>query len=30
MIFKVIRDHLVPEFAVRDCCRVLKVSRAGY
>ena len=30
MIFKVIRDHLVPEFTVRDCCRVLRVSRAGY
>lgn len=30
MIFRVIRDHLVPEFAVKDCCRVLRVSRAGY
>ncbi len=30
MIFKVIRDHLVPEFTVRDCCRVLKVSISGY
>lgn len=30
MIFKVIRDHLVPEFTVKDCCRVLKVSMAGY
>jgi transposase InsO family protein len=30
MIFRVIRDHLVPEFAVRDCCRVLRVSTAGY
>ena len=30
MIFEVIRDHLVPEFTVHDCCRVLEVSRAGY
>lgn len=30
MIFRVIRDHLVPEFTVRDCCRVLKVSPSGY
>jgi putative transposase len=30
MIFRVIRDHLVPEFTVRDCCRVLKVSLSGY
>jgi len=30
MIFKVIRDHLAGEFAVKDCCRVLRVSRAGY
>jgi transposase InsO family protein len=30
MIFACIRDHLVPEFTVRDCCRVLRVSRAGY
>ncbi len=30
MIFKVIRDHLTPEFAVTDCCRVLKVSASGY
>lgn len=30
MIFKVIRDHLTPEFAVADCCRVLKVSTSGY
>lgn len=30
MIFKVIRDHLVPEFTVRDCCRVLRVSTSGY
>jgi len=30
MIFRVIRDHLVPEFTVKDCCRVLRVSRAGY
>ena len=30
MIFRVIRDHLVPEFTVVDCCRVLKVSPAGY
>jgi transposase InsO family protein len=30
MIFRVIRDHLVPQFTVKDCCRVLKVSRGGY
>lgn len=30
MIFRVIRDHLVPEFTVIDCCRVLKVSTSGY
>lgn len=30
MIFRVIRDHLVPEFKVVDCCRVLKVSLSGY
>ena len=30
MIFKVIRDHLSPEFTVVDCCRVLKVSTSGY
>lgn len=30
MIFRTIRDHLVPEFAVRDCCRVLRVSTSGY
>lgn len=30
MIFKVIRDHLTPEFTVVDCCRVLKVSASGY
>jgi putative transposase len=30
MIFKVIRDHLTPEFAVVDCCRVLEVSTSGY
>jgi putative transposase len=30
MIFRVIRDHLRGEFAVTDCCRVLRVSRAGY
>lgn len=30
MIFRVIRDHLVPEFTVRDCCRVLRVSASGY
>ena len=30
MIFSVIRDHLVPEFTVADCCRVLKVSTSGY
>lgn len=30
MIFRVIRDHLTPEFAVVDCCRVLEVSTSGY
>lgn len=30
MIFECIRDHLTPEFAVADCCRVLRVSRSGY
>lgn len=30
MIFACIRDHLVPEFTVVDCCRVLKVSTSGY
>jgi putative transposase len=30
VIFECIRDHLVPEFKVRDCCRVLKVSISGY
>lgn len=30
MIFACIRDHLVPQFTVIDCCRVLKVSRSGY
>lgn len=30
MIFRVIRDHLTPEFAVADCCRVLGVSVSGY
>lgn len=30
MIFRVIRDHLTPEFAVVDCCRVLGVSTSGY
>ena len=30
MIFRVIRDHLVPEFTVVDCCRVLGVSTSGY
>ena len=30
MIFAVIRDHLVPQFTVKDCCRVLKVSPSGY
>jgi len=30
MIFRIIRDHLTPEFAVVDCCRVLKVSTSGY
>lgn len=30
MRFAWIRDKLVPEFAVRDCCRVLGVSASGY
>jgi transposase InsO family protein len=30
VIFRVIRDHLTPEFAVADCCRVLEVSTSGY
>lgn len=30
MKFAFIRDHLVPEFAVADCCRVLRVSTSGY
>jgi transposase InsO family protein len=30
MIFTCIRDHLVPEFTVVDCCRVLRVSTSGY
>ena len=30
MIFRVIRDHLTPEFTVVDCCRVLQVSTSGY
>lgn len=30
MIFRVIRDHLTPEFTVADCCRVLGVSVSGY
>jgi putative transposase len=30
VIFRIIRDHLVPEFTVEDCCRVLKVSKSGY
>lgn len=30
MIFRVIHDHLVPEFTVKDCCRVLRVSTSGY
>jgi len=28
--FTFIRDHLVPEFTVVDCCRVLGVSLSGY
>jgi transposase InsO family protein len=28
--FAFIRDHLVPEFTVVDCCRVLGVSHSGY
>ncbi len=30
MKFAFIRDHLVPEFTVVDCCRVLGVSHSGY
>lgn len=30
MIFRVIRDHLRPEFRVVDCCRVLGVSTSGF
>jgi transposase InsO family protein len=30
VIYSIIRDHLVPEFTVADCCRVLKVSPSGY
>lgn len=30
MKFAFIRDHLVPEFTVADCCRVLEVSTSGY
>ena len=30
MKFRFIRDHLLPEFAVVDCCRVLGVSHSGY
>lgn len=30
MKFAWIRDRLVPEFPVRDCCRVLGVSTSGY
>jgi putative transposase len=30
MIFRIIRDHLTPEFAIVDCCRVLEVSTSGY
>jgi putative transposase len=30
VIFECIRDVLVPEFEVRDCCRVLRVSVSGY
>mgnify|MGYP000022015069 CR=1 FL=1 len=30
MKFRFIRDHLVPEFAVVDCCRALGVSHSGY
>lgn len=30
MIFACIRDHLLPQFTVLDCCRVLQVSRSGY
>jgi len=28
--FAFIRDHLVGEFRVTDCCRVLRVSKSGY
>ena len=30
MKFSFIRHHLVPQFTVTDCCRVLGVSKAGY
>ena len=30
MRFHFIRDHLVPQFTVKDCCRVLGVSMSGY
>jgi len=30
VIFTCIRDHLVGQFTVIDCCRVLKVSTSGY
>ena len=30
MIFACIRDHLVPEFTVVDCCQTLGVSTSGY
>jgi transposase InsO family protein len=30
VIFRVIRDHLTPEFRIVDCCRVLAVSVSGY
>ena len=29
MKFAWIRDHLRPEFPVRDCCRILRVSASG-
>jgi hypothetical protein len=27
MIFRVIRDHLFPEFKSRDCCRALRAIK---
>jgi len=30
VIFRVIHDHLAPEFTIADCCRALGVSVSGY